>query len=214
MIRGRGDGHDGVGLDQRERTAQPPGHGFAPLPLDPEIADIPDDAGGIAGHVWNGVFGRAGPEAEAHAAGGQARLRFPEAFEHELVMAPVGLGEDRQGEANNHGQVQGPGQTDGMLQRLVPFRPLGLLHPIQDKIAPAGRSRAQVMDAGRSVHRTGAGTWRRADSGGAHTRNESQKGDLMVGGGGGNRGRTGDLRLMSPPLCQLSYPAGNNGWRQ
>ena len=30
-------------------------------------------------------------------------------------------------------------------------------------------------------------------------------------GGGGNRGRTGDLRLMSPPLCQLSYPAGNNG---
>ena len=24
---------------------------------------------------------------------------------------------------------------------------------------------------------------------------------------GGNRGRTGDLRLMSPPLCQLSYPA-------
>ena len=25
--------------------------------------------------------------------------------------------------------------------------------------------------------------------------------------GGGNRGRTGDLRLMSPPLYRLSYPA-------
>ncbi len=25
--------------------------------------------------------------------------------------------------------------------------------------------------------------------------------------GGGNRARTGDLRLMSPPLYQLSYPA-------
>ena len=143
---------DGVAIDEHDGTFHVFRDGRAPLALDPEIADVTDEDGGIFREFGHDLFRRADPQAEADAARGEAFLGFAQAFEHEAVVPAVGAGEGGQREADQRRQPQGVGLLDGVFERGVPFRPLRLLHPVEDVFARRGRSVVQTMEAGGRNH--------------------------------------------------------------
>jgi hypothetical protein len=83
------------------------------------------------------------------AAPGQQRLGFGQSFQHEAVMAQVGLRVAvGQCEDHQHGQVQAIGPVDGVFQCRIVMGPLGLLHPVEHPITV---SHGSIVEGGDSL---------------------------------------------------------------
>ena len=59
------------------------------------------------------------------------------------------FGQDKE---NQQGHLLLVGRTGGKFKRVIPFRPLGSLHPVKDKISFSDRPGIQVLDSGRMDH--------------------------------------------------------------
>ncbi len=139
-------GEDDLGFHLHHPTGDSRRQFIPPRPLDPRIAPVGDEQGGLPGHFGEHLRRGADVDIKGHAPLFQIVAYLLESGGHKGEMPEVCLRIGGvQDEDHPYRQVQVVGLADGVFQGVVSRCPLGRLHPVQDIPAPTEGTVVAVM---------------------------------------------------------------------